>query len=158
MHSISPCGNALKCSVLPCIHLYIPETEEMRRFICEGRKKNVFVFTWRKHAMLLFCSWILLLVFLLLVKTNIRKKKTEGLFCARRYHFLCDSHGSVFLRSSVTYCSIIAGVLLFTEWALNNCCWTAAMACCIRMVIKQLQAYKSKQPKEIKLTWNQSLI
>lgn len=107
VHSISPRSNALKCSILPCIDLYIPQTEEMRRFICESRKKVVF-FPWRKHALLLFSNRIMSLILLPLPETNTIWKKIEFSFCWKTLFPL-------FFNSSITYCPIIARALFSTD-------------------------------------------
>lgn len=113
VHSISPRSNALKCSILPCIDLYIPQTEEMRRFICESRKKVIF-FPWRKHALLLFSNRIMSLILLPLPETNTIWKKLSFL-SVERHHFFSHSHSSLFFNSSITYCPIISRALFSTD-------------------------------------------
>lgn len=110
MHSISPCSNTLKCSVLSCIDLYVPQTEKMRRFICEGREK-IIVLTQRKQSMLLFSRRRMLLILLPLPKVHNIWKKTE--FSLHWKLPLPLTLPVLFLDSSITYCSIIARALLY---------------------------------------------
>lgn len=120
MHSISPRSNTLKCSILPCIDLYVPQTEEMRRFICEGRKKN-YCFHMKKTYHVTFSQQNNVVnTFLPLAKTNIIWKKIEFSLCWKKLFSL--SLTVLFLSHSIIYCSIITRALFYTEWALNNYC------------------------------------